>query len=167
MKNNNNESNSIEIIDKIVSQANVTEGSNIIILQKIQEEFGYISPTMLERISQLIGTSVSELNSIITFYTQFRLEPIGKHLIQVCHGTACHLAGAEKISDAIELETGAKAGSTSPDGLFTIENVSCLGCCSIAPVIKIDDETYGKVTPEKVRNIIKEIRTMDNQAQTN
>ena len=145
-----------ELVDKVVGNSNLDVGSAIMVLQKIQGTFGYVSPIMLERISQLTGTPTSVLYSIVTFYAQFRLEPIGDNLIQVCHGTACHLAGAERISDAVENQCGAKAGHTSPDGKFTIENVACLGCCSMGPVMNINDETYGHVKPENARQMIKQ-----------
>jgi NADH-quinone oxidoreductase subunit E len=152
------EQNPLEIIDGIIGQENTEMGSAIKILQKVQASFGYVSSAMLERISQLTGISTSELYSIITFYAQFRLEPIGENLIQVCHGTACHLAGAEKITEAIELESGSVNGKTSPDGKFTVEKVACLGCCSLAPVININGETYGRMTPEKARQLVREKR---------
>jgi NADH-quinone oxidoreductase subunit E len=86
------------------------------------------------------------------------LEPIGENLIQICHGTACHLAGAEKITESLQFETKAPTGGTSKDGKFTLEKVACLGCCSLAPVITINEETYGRLTPEKVKKIIKATR---------
>ena len=156
--NPKSDGNPFEDLDKIVGNSNLDIGSAIMILQKIQGTFGYVSPTMLERVSQLTGTPTSVLYSIVTFYAQFRLEPIGENLIQVCHGTACHLAGAEKISDAIEIEAGARAGHTSPDGKFTIEKVACLGCCSLGPVMNINDETCARVTPENARQMIKQRR---------
>jgi len=156
--NQKNSDNLYGVIDKIVGNNNLDMGSAIIILQKIQGTFGYVSPEMLERVSQLTGIPTSMLYSIVTFYAQFRIEPIGENLIQVCHGTACHLAGAEKISEAIEIETGAKAGHTSPDGKFTIEKVACLGCCSLGPVMNINDETCARMTPESARQMIKQRR---------
>lgn len=150
--------NPLDIIDGIIGRENTEMGSAIKILQKVQAYFGFVSAPMLERISQVTGISTSDLYSIITFYAQFRLEPIGKNLVQVCHGTACHLAGAEQITEAIMLESGATDGKTSPDGLFTVEKVACLGCCSLAPVININGETYGRMTPEKARELIKKKR---------
>lgn len=150
--------NPFEAVDKIVDDNNLDIGSAILILQKIQGAFGYVSMPALERVSQLTRIPTSVLYSIVTFYAQFRLEPVGENLIQVCHGTACHLAGAEKISEAVELECNAKAGHTSPDGKFTIEKVACLGCCSLGPVMNINDETIGRLTPEKARQKIKQRR---------
>lgn len=150
--------NPFEVVDKIVDDNNLDVGSAIIILQKIQGTLGYVSLPVLERVSQLTGTPTSVLYSIVTFYAQFRLEPTGENLIQVCHGTACHLAGAEQISEAIELEAKAKAGHTSADGKFTIEHVACLGCCSLGPVMNINEETFVHLNPEKARQMIKHRR---------
>ncbi len=156
--NFNGETNQFVAFDQNVQEKNVEMGSAIMILQQIQNKYGYVSPPMLERISLLTGIPSSVLYSIVTFYAQFRLEPIGENLIQVCHGTACHLAGAEKIGEAVQLETGAKAGHTSPDGKFTTEKVACLGCCSLGPVITINHETYGRLNPELARRLIQQRR---------
>jgi NADH-quinone oxidoreductase subunit E len=145
-------------VKEIVERHINSKGAAIPILQDIQNVFGYISPELLQRTGEFSGIPVNELFSIVTFYAQFRLEPIGEHLIQVCHGTACHLAGAERITESIQFETKAGAGKTSEDGLFTLEKVACLGCCSLAPVMTVDDETFGHLSPEKVRKIIKDTR---------
>ncbi len=143
-------------IDNIVSKFAKTRGSAIPILQNIQDEFGYVPKESLSRVSAQTGTPTSDLYSIITFYAQFRTEPIGENLIQVCHGTACHLAGAEEITNALIREVKIEEGSiTSPDGKFTIEKVACLGCCSLAPVMNINGETFGRLTPDKAVKLIK------------
>lgn len=153
--------NPLFIIDEIVQRHNASPGSAIPILQEIQNTFGFVAPEVLQRVSELSGILESELYSIVTFYSQFRMEPIGENLIQVCHGTACHLAGAEKISEAILQETGARDGGTSPDGMFTVEKVACLGCCSLAPVITVNEEAYGRLTPAAVGEIIRETRRQE------
>jgi NADH-quinone oxidoreductase subunit E len=145
-------------VREIVKQHSSSKGAAIPILQDIQSVFGYISPTMLQQAGEFSGIPVSELYSIVTFYAQFRMQPIGEHLIQVCHGTACHLAGAERITESIQFEAKASAGKTSEDGMFTLEKVACLGCCSLAPVMTVSEETHGHLSPEKVRKIIKDIR---------
>ncbi|MBS3902738.1 MAG: NADH-quinone oxidoreductase subunit NuoE [Dethiobacter sp.] len=152
------EKNPLFVIDAIIQRHNVDPGAAIPILQDIQNAFGYVAPEVLERVSELTGIWASELYSIVTFYSQFRMEPIGENLIQVCHGTACHLAGAEKITEALQHETGARGGGTSPDGKFTLEKVACLGCCSLAPVITVNEETFGRLTPAAVGKVIGEVR---------
>lgn len=153
-----NENNSFPEIDEIVNKLSANKTPSMMILQAIQSTYGYVSPEMLERVTELTGLPSSTLYSIVTFYAQFRLEPIGENLIQVCHGTACHLAGAERITNAMEMETGAEAGSTSADRKFTVDKVACLGCCSMGPVITVNGETYGNVTPDLVQKIVKQKR---------
>ncbi|PHJ39552.1 NADH dehydrogenase [Desulforamulus profundi] len=145
-------------MDQIVHENYLDLGSAIVILQQIQDAFGYVAPYMLERVAALTGIPTGELYSIVTFYAQFRTEPIGENLIQVCHGTACHLAGAEKISEVLENETGARDGRTSPDRKFTVKKVACLGCCSHGPVVTVNDETHAKITPEKARKLVQQKR---------
>lgn len=160
MKNNEvvDKINAFPEIDDIVKKVGVNRTPSMMILQAIQSTYGYVAPEMLERVTELTGVPTSTLYSIITFYAQFRLEPIGENLIQVCHGTACHLAGAERITNAMEMETGTEAGKTSADRKFTIDKVACLGCCSMGPVITVDGQTYGNVTPDDVQKIIKQKR---------
>jgi len=99
---------------------------------------------------------------VATFYAQFRLKPAGKHIIKVCHGTACHVQNANELTDAIEETLKIKDGETTEDGLFTLESVACLGCCSLAPVMMIGDETSGKLTRTQAVKIVKNIRIREN-----
>ena len=133
-------------------------GSLIPLLQKTQEEFGYLHPDALKKIAAYLNIPLSRVYGVATFYAQFRFEPFGKYVIKICHGTACHVNGAENIAQAIKEETGIEEGETTPDGLITIERVACLGCCSLAPVIMINDKIYGKLTPEMVREKIKKLK---------
>ncbi len=149
------EVNPLFTIREIVEHHKSFLGSAIPVLQDIQNTFGYVSPEMLMRVSEFSGIPVSELYSIVTFYAQFRLEPVGDNLIQVCHGTACHLADAEKVTEALQFETKAPAGGTSADGKFTLEKVACIGCCSLAPVISLNEDIHGRLTPDKIKKIIK------------
>lgn len=157
--------NPLFAIKEIAQRHNAYMGSAIPILQDIQNAFGYVSPKMLLRVSDFSGIPVSELFSIVTFYAQFRLEPIGENLIQVCHGTACHLGGAEQITEAVQFDTKAPAGGTSPDGKFTLEQVACVGCCSLAPVMTLNEDTHGRLTPDKVKKIIKARRKASEKEQ--
>jgi NADH-quinone oxidoreductase subunit E len=111
-----------------------------------------------QKISELTGLKLSEMYGVATFYTQFRLNPVGKHIVKVCHGTACHVQNATAISEALEDALGIKDGETTENGLFTLESVACLGCCSLAPVMMIGDDTYGKLTGNQAVKIIKEIK---------
>ena len=152
-----NEHNINEVVDGIVGDHGKTIDAVIPILQAIQEEFNYLPDEALERVCATTDITPSRITGISTFYGQFRHQPAGKHTIQVCTGTACHVKGAGQVYDALRRElklTG--TDDTDSEGLFTIEKVSCLGCCTIAPVIRIDSVTYGHVVPEKAREIIED-----------
>ncbi|MGL4791331.1 MAG: NAD(P)H-dependent oxidoreductase subunit E, partial [Anaerotignaceae bacterium] len=104
------------------------------------------------------GNKPAKVLGVATFYAQFRMEPIGKYLIMLCQGTACHVNGSSSIETAICEELNIKEGETTADGLFTLNNVACLGCCSLSPVMMINGETYGTLTPEKAKEIVASIR---------
>ncbi len=126
------------------------------LLQKVQEKEGYVPEKAIEEISEITGVSVSNIFSVITFYKQFRLRPPGKYMIRVCDGTACHVNDARTLLDILNDELKLEGTDTTEDGLFTVMPVACLGCCSLAPVIMINEDTHGKLTPQKLRKIIKE-----------
>lgn len=149
------ETPSFAVIDAIIHKNNAERGAVIPILQEIQATYGYIPPVAIDRVAKIIGVPNGEIYGTATFYSMFRLEPLGENVVKVCHGTACHLAGAEQIAESIAIETGAKEGETSPDGKFTVEQVACLGCCSSAPALMINDEVYGRLSPESVRKVLK------------
>ncbi|MDD5090292.1 MAG: NADH-quinone oxidoreductase subunit NuoE, partial [Candidatus Wallbacteria bacterium] len=138
---------SMDKVDDILDQYAGKKGSLIPVLQKVQEIYGYVPSTVIEHISKKTGVPESTIFGVVTFYAQFRLSPVGEHLIRVCHGTACHVGGADEITSAIEGELSISNGQTTADGKFTLESVACLGCCSLAPVMTIDGETFGKLTP--------------------
>ena len=135
-----------------------SESQLIPLLQKLQEAYGYLPRDVIERLSQRMGIFVSQIMGVVTFYSQFRLKPVGKNIVRVCFGTACHVIGAENVADAICRELNIDLGGTTEDKMFTVESVACLGCCSLAPVIMINDETHGRLTPDTARNAIKEFK---------
>jgi NADH-quinone oxidoreductase subunit E len=128
-------------------------------LQKAQAEDGYISPERIREIHRNSGIPLSHIYGVATFYSQFRLRPVGRHIIRVCHGTACHVSGANAISKALQDALKIADGETTPDRLFTLETVACLGCCSLAPVIMIDNATYGNLKTGDIKKILKTYRT--------
>jgi NADH-quinone oxidoreductase subunit E len=144
-------------IQGIIEEVGKGPGSLIPVLQRSQEAFGYLSSETLKGISKEINISLSDIYGVVTFYSQFRLKPSGKHIIKVCHGTACHVGESEGISEALEDELKITHGETTPEGKFTLERVACLGCCSLAPCIMINNETYGRLTPDKARQIVRSI----------
>ncbi|MCK4547979.1 MAG: NADH-quinone oxidoreductase subunit NuoE [Candidatus Eisenbacteria sp.] len=133
-------------------------GELIPLLQSAQDYFGYIPTRAIRHISGATRIPESRIYGVITFYNQFRLQPIGKHVIRLCTGTACHVAGVQVLVQAIEEELGVEMGGTTEDGIFTFSTAACLGCCSLAPVMMIDDETHGKLTSALVRKILRKIR---------
>jgi len=149
------------MIDEIAHKHNVELGAVIPVLQEIQDTYGYVPPVAIQRVAENMNVPASEIFGIVTFYAQFRLQPLGKHLIKVCHGTACHLCGAEMVADTLAQATSAKEGETSEDDIFTVERVACLGCCSLAPCVMIDSETHGRLTPEAISKVINEIRKQE------
>lgn len=132
------------------------QGALIPVLQEAQAALGFLSKEVIARIAEGLSIPVSQVYGVATFYTQFRLKPVGKHLIRVCHGTACHVGGAGAISEALEEALGIKDGQTTADGKFTLESVACLGCCSLAPVMMIGGETYGRLTKESAAKALKD-----------
>jgi NADH-quinone oxidoreductase subunit E len=135
-----------------------TPGELIPLLQSAQNHFGYVPRTAIRYISSVTGIPESEVYGVITFYNQFRLRPMGRHLVRVCCGTACHVAGSRMLLDSLQAELGVETGETTEDGLFTLLTVACLGCCSLAPVIMVDEETHGRLTAASVRKIIRGMR---------
>lgn len=146
-------------IAKIIGKYQRRRGTLIPILQEVQEYLGYLPRWSLDYIAQQTGIRPAKVYGVVTFYTQFNLEPRGRYLIMICQGTACHVNGASRILEALEDELGIKEGETTADGNFTLETVACLGCCSLAPVITINGNTYGKLTPAKARKIISQYQT--------
>ena len=138
-----------------------TPGELIPLLQSAQDHFGYIPRRAIKYISEVTGSPESTIYGVITFYSQFRLTPLGKHTIRICVGTACHVSNAKLIVDAVQDELGIEVNETTEDSLFTLFTVACLGCCSLAPVMMIDEETYGNLTPAKARKILRQIRRED------
>jgi len=134
------------------------------LLQGAQNIYGYIPREVFLKLARGTGLNLSDMYGVATFYAQFRLNPVGKVIIKVCHGTACHVQNADAISDAIKEALNVKDGETTEDRMFTLESVACLGCCSLAPVMMIGDEAYGKLTGASAVKIIKDIRIQESQS---
>jgi NADH-quinone oxidoreductase E subunit len=133
-----------------------TKGSLIPLLQSAQDTYGYIPEFAIFYISEIVGIPAAEIYGVITFYAQFRLKPLGKNLIKLCDGTACHVNNSKKMLQTIKDELRIAVDETSEDGKFTLQTVACLGCCSLAPVMMINNKTYGRLTPKKISRILKE-----------
>lgn len=139
-------------------------GELIPLLQSAQDHFGYIPRRAMTYISGVTGIPESEIYGVITFYSQFRLQPMGKYVIKACAGTACHVSGAKTIIETIEDEIGVEVGGTTEDGLYTFNTVACIGCCSLAPVIMINDDTHGRLTPSSLRKLLRQYKRKEQRA---
>ena len=148
----------LNLIAPVLDEYADVKGSLITILQNTQEIYGYLPKEAIELISERTSIATSEIMGVGTFYTQFRFEPVGKYLIMLCQGTACHVNSSELILQTIKDELGIDDGQTTEDGLFSLKCVACLGCCSLSPVMMINEDTYGSLTPDKTKKILKELR---------
>jgi NADH-quinone oxidoreductase subunit E len=129
------------------------------VLQNTQEIYGYLPRLALAEIAVETGVSLSQIYGVASFYNQFRLSPVGRFVVTVCHGTACHVAGAPLITEAFADELGIEVGKTTKDQLFTLQTVSCVGACALAPVVRVgDDETHGRMTPDKARALVNDLK---------
>jgi NADH-quinone oxidoreductase subunit E len=149
----------LRLLAPVIDHYRETGTGMMAVLQHTQEIYGYLPRLALQEISLETGVSLSQLYGVASFYNQFRLAPVGRFVITVCHGTACHVAGAPLISEAFADELGVEAGKTTKDRLFTLESVSCVGACALAPVVRVgDDETHGRMTPDKARALVNDLK---------
>lgn len=125
------------------------------LLEDINTEYGYLPEEVLRIITGELGYPLSQLYSLATFYDVFRLEPRGRHLIRVCQGTACYVRGGQRILESVERGLGVKEGETTSNRQFTVESVRCMGCCSLAPVLRVDEDTYGRMRTGRFREVVK------------
>ncbi|NTV84932.1 MAG: NADH-quinone oxidoreductase subunit NuoE [Bacteroidales bacterium] len=155
-------------VDKILTDyANCGPDSLIPLLQKIQEEEGFLSRQAVIEVGKTLDIPASKIYGVATFYNQFRFEPLGKYHIQVCRGTACHVLGSATVLQELEKMLKIKAGQTTRDGMFSMEVVACIGACGLAPVICVNGEFHAKVTREELLGIVDEYRNMANVESTN
>ena len=154
----NHKSVDLSLINDVLDKYAAVKGSLITILQKTQEIYGYIPTDAIYYIAEKTGLTPAKILGVATFYSQFRFTAVGKYLIMICKGTACYVNGAERIIEAVQEELGIGDNETTEDGLFSLSLVSCLGCCSLAPVMMINEDTYGSLTPDKVKKILRDIR---------
>ena len=146
-----------EILDKFVNM----QGALMPALQAIQESYGYIPEETVHLTAERLNVYTSQIYGVLTFYAQFHLEPRGKYIIRVCMGTACHVKGAGRIADVIKEKVGVAHAETTEDLKFTAEYVACIGACGMAPVIMVNDDTFGSLTVQKVDEVIVKYMNMD------
>ena len=143
-----------EIIDKHKN----TKGALIPVLHEAQELYGYLPMSVQEKIAEGLNVSLEEIYGIVTFYTQFSLNPKGKYQINVCLGTACYVKGANQILEKLQEKLGIHVGECTEDGLFSLDGCRCIGACGLAPVIMINDEVYGRLVPDQIEGILDKYR---------
>ena len=148
----------LSMMEGVLRQYQEDPTSLIMILQQAQSIYGYLPQEVIYHVAERTGSSPAKVMGVATFYSYFRLEPMGTYQIMLCQGTACHVNGADNIRVAITQELGIQDGQTTEDGMFTLNEVACLGCCSLAPVMMINGETYGNLTPEKTIKILRDLR---------
>lgn len=145
----------LSFVDEIVAKEGRSRESAITILQAIQAHYRYLPDDALKRVCELTEITPAQIVGTSSFYAQFRRTPVGKHLVRVCHGTACHVSGARQITDELRRSLGIPEGSeTDAERMFTLEEVACVGCCSLAPVLVVDGHTAGKLTPATAREAL-------------
>ena len=143
-----------DFINDSITSRSLDKTKIIIILQAVQNKFGYLSREAISTISKQIRIPEVDIFGVATFYEQFRFTKPGEHLIKVCEGTACHVKGGAAITETIERELDISHGETTQDGLFSLERVACLGCCALAPVIVIDEEINGMMSTSKMNSLL-------------
>lgn len=148
------EANNMARLDEILVKYQGVKGALIPVLQEAQNAYGYLSKEVITRIGEKMNIPTSQIYGVTTFYSQFHLNPRGRNIIRVCQGTACHVRGAKAILQAIEENLQIAAGKTTPDLRFTLETVACIGACGLAPVLMVNDDTHGRLTPEAVPGIL-------------
>ena len=147
-----------EQLQQVIAELKNQPGALMPVLQKAQDIFGCVSMDVQKIIADGLCITLSEVYGVATFYSQFRLEPNGKYTISVCLGTACYVKGSQKVLDRLSAELGIPVGKTSADGLFTLKATRCLGACGLAPVMTVNDEVYGRLTPDDIPGILAKYR---------
>lgn len=152
--------NGEELIDAALQMAfekyKNTKGALIPLLQEVQEIYGYLPKEVMQTVSKEMGIPLSKIFGVATFYAQFHLKPRGRNIIRMCQGTACHVRGSAKVFDAISKELDIDKNETTGDLRYTLETVACLGACGLAPVMMVNDDTHGRLTPQKAVEILKQ-----------
>jgi NADH:ubiquinone oxidoreductase subunit E len=152
---------SLEKLDELkhfIEEHKTQPGALMPVMQKAQDIFGYLPEEIQACISDNLGVPMTDIYGVATFYSQFALEPKGRHIISVCLGTACYVKGSQSVLDEMSKELNVAVGKTTPDGLFTLQATRCLGCCGLAPVMMIGDNVYGSLKPGDVKGILDKYR---------
>lgn len=144
----------LDILDKYHGDSTAL----ISILNEIQKKYGYLPMSALEEVSKNLRISLAKIYGVVTFYSQFKLDKPGKYNIKSCHGTACYVKNAGMITNTLKFDYEIEPGKTTKDGLFSMEHVSCVGACALAPVVEINGEIHGEMTSKKMRRVVKKLK---------
>ena len=147
----------LSVADRMIEHYGTRPDAAIPILLGLQETYGYLPMEALKYVTEKTEATPDQIHGVATFYGQFRMDPVGEHMVRVCHGTACHVRGAVNISQTVCDILGVDGEGTTQDGKYTLEKVACLGCCSLSPVMMIDGQVYGRLTRKKVKRIFKQL----------
>lgn len=153
------EQDEIQTVEAVLNNAEGQRGIVISVLQKVQDRIGYLPEDAMRMIANRLGMSLSTVYGVASFYKQFHFKPRGKNIVSVCVGTACHVRGASKVVQKLQESFGVKPGETTPDRSVTLETVGCVGCCGLAPVMVVNEEIKGELTPSMLDGIIEEIKS--------
>lgn len=148
-----------DALDAAIARHKGEPGALMPVLQEAQNIFGYVPQDVQQIIADGLGTTLAEVYGVATFYAQFSLEPKGQYVVGVCLGTACYVKGSQKVLDKLSEELKIPVGKTTPDGVFTLNATRCLGACGLAPVIMVNDDVYGRMTPDQVAGVIAKYRS--------
>jgi NADH:ubiquinone oxidoreductase subunit E len=148
------ETGSAARLDKLLASFGGGKSELIPILQRVQQDFGYLSEDALRQIAHFLKVPEGVVYGVATFYAQFKFVPVGQNIIRVCRGTACYIKGSPRVLEEMEKQLGIKAGETTPDMEYTLETVACIGACALAPTMTISGETYGKMSTKKVAEVL-------------
>ncbi len=152
-------------VGEVLNNNSKTRENLIPVLQKVQSKLGYLPALAMEKIAEGLDVPAVDVYGLVTFYNQFRLNPPGKHQVKVCMGTACYMVGGNITLESFERRMEIKENETSPDRLYSLERVACVGCCTMAPVVVVDDEVEGKVTPTRVDGIMLALQDQEKKAE--
>lgn len=153
----------LERVNEIIDHYGAERMHALAILQDIQREYNHLPRPTLERTAERLGVPIGEIYRLATFFTSFSLHPKGEYVCKVCLGTACHVLGGPRILQSLERELGIKAGETTPDGKFSLEAVRCLGCCALGPVVVVNEEPHGHITPDRAVRLIRRIAASEGE----
>lgn len=152
-----------EVLERILKDRRSQPQQLVEVLQDVQEAFGYVPQEAMTVVSRELGVPLIEVSRVAHFYKAFSLQPRGKHVVTVCMGTACHVRGAPRMLDQVKGELGIEPGQTTPDRMFTLERVNCLGACALGPVVVLDGKYHAKMTPGKLRELLESVQIAEKE----